>query len=307
MIIGKKINIIKNKCISILQKFSIYDNRKILRYNVNKLKIDYNYDILISSSDPKSSHLIVKELFKKNPEIAKKWIQYWGDPFSNDINNKSYIPKFLISKEEKKLLSLADKIVYVSPFTLKMQRNKFKSLSSKMFFYPIPFYEKKIYKNCNSKLLGYFGDYYSKDRNIIALYNCCNKKNIDLLLIGNTDVKIMNDNKKITILPRMSKEIIDKYEEDVFLLICVCNKKGTQIPGKIYHYAATNKPILIILDGEYKEEMKEYFESFNRFYICYNNEQSIGKTLDNIFNIKTSFMPLESIDSKVIAKKIIDI
>lgn len=71
----------------------------------------------------------------------------------------------------------------------------------------------------------------------------------------------------------------EKYEEDADLLIVLLNKKGTQIPGKIYHYAGTNKPILIILDGDRKEEIKEYLSLFNRFYFCENNERTRNRAI----------------------------
>ena len=48
---------------------------------VSKLVIDYNnYDIIISASDPKSSHLIVDRILKENMLYDTKWIQYLGRP-----------------------------------------------------------------------------------------------------------------------------------------------------------------------------------------------------------------------------------
>jgi hypothetical protein len=60
------------------------------------------------------------------------------------------------------------------------------------------------------------------------------------------------------------------------------NKKGTQIPGKIYHYAATNKPVLIILDGEFEQQMEQYFNSFERYSCCQNQVASIDEACRKI-------------------------
>ena len=41
-----------------------------------------NYDLLISSSDSKSSHFVAKRIKRYNPQL--RWIQIWGDPWSID-------------------------------------------------------------------------------------------------------------------------------------------------------------------------------------------------------------------------------
>ena len=46
---------------------------------------------------------------------------------------------------------------------------------------------------------------------------------------------------------------------------------------------ARGKPILIILDGEYKEQLNDYFASFNRYYMCANDKDEIIKTIQTIF------------------------
>ena len=143
-----------------------------------------------------------------------------------------------------------------------------------MVFLPIPYVKEKIYKEVkNSKVtLGYFGDYKSKDRNIEPLYNVVEKeKGFYLNICGNSDLSLLQK-ENMNIKPRQKLDVVEKLEEDCDILVCVCNKKGTQIPGKVYHYAATNKPILIILDGDKKEKLRKYFKSFNRYVLCENTE-----------------------------------
>ena len=310
---GRYLNKIKNNLKELLlkkiQKISVYDNRKVLVNFVKNVMVDEKYDLIISSSDPKSSHLIAEKLISLYPNITKKWIQYWGDPFLADINGKKNILlNKKIKKAEFKILSKADKIVYVSPFTLELQQKIYSSLKEKMCFLPIPYYEEKTFLNIKNKktTIGYFGDYNSRDRNIMNLYNCCIINNFKLTIIGNSDIKLSSEHKNIVILPRQSKKTIEKYEEKSSLLVCICNKNGTQIPGKIYHYAATNKPILIILDGDYKQTMKKYFESFKRYYICENNVDSIKIAILKILEDDKQFLPLESINCQKIAEKLIE-
>ena len=307
-----KNNTLKSKIFNLIKKiylsFSIYDGRKVFIYKLNKLEINEEYDILISSSDPKSSHLLAEHLFKKNKNIAKLWIQYWGDPFASDINDKRKYIKSKISKEENRLLGLADKVVYVSPFTKEEQKEKYPINASKMIFCPIPYLkEKKFSKNVhkNKITFGYFGDYYSKNRNICNLYNTISDdKNYNLVIYGNSDIKL-NSLSNIEVKERQSLARVEEKEKECDILVCVCNKNGTQIPGKIYHYAATNKPILIILDGNKKNEMKKFFDSFNRFYTCDNNKIEIRRMLEIIMHESKNFYPCEKLNCENVAREFI--
>ena len=185
--------IIKNRIYKIYTKFSIYDPKKTLVSKVSKDFIKEKFDLIISSSDPKSSHLIAEKLIELNPNITKKWIQYCGDPFVGHINKNSIIPANVIKREEKRLIGLCDEVVYVSPFTLEQQQKNYPEYKDKMKFVPIPYIEEKIFTTgSNSKVtLGYFGDYKSSDRNIKPLYETIIKNNDCYLNIcGNSDIKL---------------------------------------------------------------------------------------------------------------------
>ncbi len=299
-------NKIKKILYNFLKKIKIYDFRSSLANK--KIIIDEQFDIIISSSDPKSSHLMAKNVIKNNPNITKKWIQYWGDPFYDDINDKRGIFKIFVKKEENKLIESCDKVVYVSPFTLKKQQELFPKYKNKMFFLPIPYNQELIYDKTNNKkiTLGYFGDYYKRNRNIIPLYNFVkNDKDLKLLICGKSDIDL-NEENNIIIKERQPIEKIREFEKKTDILICICNNSGTQIPGKVYHYSATNKPILIILDGENQEELKQYFNKFNRYILCYNNEESIKEGVKKISS-NTMNTPCKKLSSKNIAKEFINI
>lgn len=304
---GIKIKL-KSQIYRLYTKFSIYDPKKTLINKVRRDLIKEKFDLIISSSDPKSSHLIAEKLITLNPNITKKWIQYWGDPFVNDINKNSLLPTSVIKKEEKRLIGLCDKIIYVSPFTLEEQKKNYPEYRDKMKFVPIPYIKEKIYEKIpNLKTtLGYFGDYKSKDRNIEPLYNAIAKnKYYYLNICGNSDVKL-EKKENISIRSRQKMNVIEELEKNSDILVCICNKKGTQIPGKIYHYAATNKPILIILDGNRKKELRKYFESFNRYKLCENTEEDIIKAIKDIINERVEYKPLSLLSPEKIAKEFIE-
>jgi glycosyltransferase involved in cell wall biosynthesis len=296
------INIIR----SIYHKLTLFDyTYKIAReFNIKTLeKLDY--DVMISSSDPKTSHILAKRLVKQGIKY-NKWIQYWGDPLTNDITNKTIYPKWILRRIELNLLRSADKIVYVSPFTYKQQINDFPKLATKMKWLPVPYIKKKNYNLVSNEIftIGYYGAYFTKIRNIMPLFNSCKKMkdNVHLDIVGDSDLEL-KDEENIKIYSRRN---VDDFEMKVDLLVCVLNNSGTQIPGKIYHYAATNKPILVLLDGDNIEEMKEYLESFNRYIICINKEEEILSAIKEVMDNPRTYKPCEILEPAFIANRVIN-
>lgn len=295
----------------IIGSLSIYDNQKILLKNLEDVNLTTtDFDIVMSSSDSKVSHAIAEQLIKMGKVKANCWVQYWGDPFYDDINKNLLIPGRIIKKEEKRLLEASDYIFYTSPFTLKSQKKLFPNSSKKMYYIPTPYIEKRIYEfNKNKKtIVGYYGSYHKKDRDIIPLYSAAlEMHNIDFQFIGSSDIEL--DNKE-NILVKMQipyNEIL-KYESKCDILICVANKSGsTQIPGKLYHYAATNKAILFIYEQEDKE-IADFFKQFNRYYMCENKKDSIKETLEKIMNNPNlSALPIEKFHCKSVVSEVLEI
>lgn len=288
-------------------RLSLYDSRARLAKRIPVSLANEEFDLIISSSDPKSSHLIAEQLITQYPNITKLWYQYWGDPFAIDVNKNTLFPTWIVEREERRILEKCHKSIYVSPITHVVMQEKYPELKKKMVFEPIPYNEQLFYKETNNSqyTLGYFGDYFSKDRTITPLINSLTDSDIMLHLIGNSDIEITNTH-NINSMSRQSIDFIRKLEAEVDLLICVCNKKGTQIPGKIYHYSATNKPILLIVDGEYYTQLVNYFSQFERYYICENNVNDIRKTINEIMNLKQNFNPINYFSPQTIAKRLVN-
>jgi hypothetical protein len=73
-------------------------------------------------------------------------------------------------------------------------------------------------------------------------------------------------------------------EDSTNVLIFLCNRKGGQIPGKIYQYSATNKTILFIMDGTNEEQgvLRQFFGKFNRYVFCQNTKGDIARAISMI-------------------------
>lgn len=303
-VVGK---FVVNTARKIYHKLSIYDYTLDI---ANKLQINIlphtNYDLVISVSDPKTSHIATKNLIKQGLSY-KKWIQYWGDPMALDITNKSIYPKQLYNKIETGLIDDSDIVLYASPITLSEQQKMYPKLSSRMCYIPTPYVESVLYptntKNDRLKI-GYFGAYNSNVRDIEPLYNSMeNLQGIaELILVGNSDLNLENT-ENIQILPRQD---VSKFEEEVDLFICLLNKKGTQIPGKIFQNSATNKPILILRDGEYGDQIVDYFKHLNRYMISDNTVKDIENILRAGIDETINHEPVKEFYSKNVVQSLLD-
>lgn len=300
----------KSKIKSLLRKcwhsFSVYDYTYMVakKISINLLETK-KYDLVISSSDPKSSHIAVKNLIKQGLEVGQ-WYQYWGDPLAIDITRTNIYPRFILKGIENSLIKNAQKIVYVSPFTLEKQKQMFPEHSGKMCFLPVPYIKSEMYpetKNIVYKI-GYFGNYSSSVRNILPFYEACCKldRNYETFIFGDGNV-LLESKVNVKVYPRGD---VTEHKKMVDLLVCVCNVCGTQIPGKLYHLAGTNKAVLVILDGDDIGSLKSYIDSFDRFITCENNVESIKGAIINARLNKKKYFPSESLCSRLIAEKFLE-
>lgn len=295
---------------AVYHKINIFNyTKKIAEQITLKDLPSIEYDYVIGISDPKTSFIAIEKLIYQGLKY-NKYIQYWGDPLTIDITLKTVLPKFIIKKTEAKLLSSCDKVFYASPITLKVQKDLFPMYASKMKFIPTPFLKENKYPTNKNETftIGYFGDYPSKIRNIEPLIKAVNNSGkkeemeIKLNVVGNSDLEFENSN----LVSFYSRRNIQDFEKNADLLVCLMNRTGTQIPGKLFHYSSTNKKILVILDGENNTEFIKFLEPFERFYICKNNENDILNSIKIIRNEQKQFAPIKEFSCDIISKRILE-
>lgn len=280
-----------------------------------KYRNDKEYDLVISLSFPPVSHLLVYELIKKKHISCKRWIQLWEDPWSEDLVFRSLNDEKAISKakaEEARLLSMPDKVLYVSPITLAHQKAIFTESAGHMEWLPVPTYynNDKMTTEINGNVFGYFGDYSSKIRNLRPFYEAAKACGTKVNICGYSD-NMYESTDNIMVRPRITLEELKPIEDKTNVLVFVSNLRGGQIPGKIYQYSATDKPILFILDGEEDEKavLKEFFGKFNRYIFCENTAASISEAIQKIESGQadcTENKPLECFSPSNIVKQLLD-
>ena len=242
------------------------------------------YDYIISISTPTASHLLAYRLLKSHHVAAKHWIQIWEDPWTSDAYG--FNGKDKVFQEEKRLLSFAEKVCYVSPLTLRNQRKLFPESAEKMFWMPLPAYYKNdtpVHKFSGRNIYGYFGAYYPAARDLQPFYEAAKAANIETNICGDP-ANLFSAVAQIHIFPRLTLAELKPIEDGTNVLVFLCNRQGGQIPGKIYQYSATDKTILFILDGTEDEQavLKDYFGKFNRYVFCRNTVEDLTRAIRQI-------------------------
>lgn len=282
----------------------IYPLEKTWMQNAKRFKSSKEYDLVISNSSPAASHKLVGTLIKNKRIKCKRWIQIWEDPWYFDLYG-GYSEK--IREEEHTLLREANEVYYVSPLTLKYQQQHFSDCAHKMRHIPLPFLACSAadHTETSNKLnVGYFGDYYSQTRNLQPLYNALLHSDFYGNIYGDSDISL-SSTEQITVSGRVTLDILSDVQEKTDVLVHLSNLSGGQIPGKIYHYSATTKPILFILDGTEDEQnlLRSYFQQFDRYYFCQNTEEAILETLQDIYvdiSAKKTWSVVEAFSPKMI-------
>lgn len=304
---SKVINAIKSGIISLYGPHGVYS--KIVK-TAQKFRSDEEYDYVLSISTPPSGHLLAHNLLKARHIKAKHWIQIWEDPWFGDAYG--FNGKKSIFQEEKRLLSFAEKVCYVSPLTMKNRQRLFPESADKMYWQPLPYYYKNDTDNSvdyDTNRYGYFGDYGPSSRDLSPFYKAAVECEIPVSICGNPN-NLFSSTKTVEIYPRLPLNELRPIEDKTNVLVFLCNRKGGQIPGKIYQYSATYKTILFILDGtdEEKQVLNEYFQKFNRYVFCENTVEDITRAIKDIESGNNGNVvnePIEAFNPKETVRKIL--
>ena len=281
-------NSIKRKVYKSLRKiYYSLETVDSLRKVASELDISHinlgHYDVMISSSNPYSVHILAERIKNYYFKDGIKWIQYWGDALYLDTLTRNPVMPFRVKKAELRLIGNSDKVVYTNAVVLKLQQKLFPECRQKMTYIETPYAFKIDADNEIEYTVGYFGSYSSNVRDITPLYRAMNSMDCKSIIVGNGD-PILESTKNLTVLPRATVNEVSEYERKTKILVCVCNKMSRKgetglIPGKIYHYGSTNKEVLVI--GA-TPDVKQFLEKYERYTFVGNNEYEIVEMLKKL-------------------------
>lgn len=292
---------------------TVYDVYKLKVDRVSKSDLsalDEDYDYIISSAEPRSSHIFAERIIKIK-QYKSKWIMYWGDPMTNDVaSNRLFSDREI--KEERRLISISDISLYTNPCAVSYMKEKYKDLEEKIDWIPTTDFRRDI-DSCEKgdiNKIGYFGDYRQKYRNLTPFYKACCENNLSATIIGSAD-QPFDSTSTVSVYGRMSRAEIERYEQSCGILIVLENICKTanciQVPGKLYHYGLTHKYILVITESK---NIAEEYKKYDRFIFVPNDKNMIAEAIKNIqsgsyTNLKIA--PLEEFMYDRIVEKLIKI
>lgn len=276
-----------------------------------------DYDIVISSSDAKSSHLAAYELLKKN-KSQKKWVQIWGDPWGSDINI-GITHKIPAKIYEKHLIGKADYVIYVSELTKKYIQQQYPQFADKIHYIPRGYYKEIPKKTSSSEkyTICYTGvlsnGRIKRALPLISAVEEWNKQGSVKILMefyGNYDTEtigILKGFEACRHYPNIDfEEVIEHYSTADVLLFISNGANSTQIPGKFYDYMGTQLPIICVL-SETEISLSSMLSEYERCVIVNKNSdyRHMIKTLisnkNRVYDINTEFSP------KTIAARFLEI
>lgn len=276
-----------------------------------KKKLDYKkYDLIISSSDTKTSHFIANRIKKKNGIM---WFSYWGDPWKDDMGTKG-IKKILASIYEKKFIYNSDAIFYTSIPTIKSIINRFEDLEN-VYYLPRGYLEKIVSKTVEVtdtiRLLYPGSIYYGRDiSNLIEQIKNHNEKKkvkIQLEVYGYCDdeLKEVYESRDIKFHNQVDFSRINSViAKSDGLVILMNDANSHQIPGKLYDFFGTNKMIVAIMPGK-NHNVETFLSNTGRCLIYESDNINLDEIIENVYS--DCWKPLEEYNPNKIAKTLLGI
>ncbi len=257
------------------------------------------YDVIISSSDYKSSHLVAGQL--KNEYKSTRWIQIWGDPWSLDTTLTKFT-RLRAKNKERQLLKQADKIIYVSRPTYKEMTVLFPKFRNKMYYIPRSYYKEIVINKTtteDSYNVMYTGNInsgrnFEKFLSDVDEYNAKNEKRIVVHFYGNylqkTKEKLCSHGCARVYQSVDYSEVMKIYTKMDMLLFISNDKFSTQVPGKLFDYFGTTLPIICLVSGN--QEILDFISENEQCIVYDNNLRDIVKQLENkMFKINKNYSP----------------
>lgn len=298
--------------VRVIDSYMYYINESDIKRVLPKLTTP---DVVLSSSDPRSSHILAGKIIQHFQK--SKWVQYWGDPMANDISSAAIVKPF-IRYRERQILEKADLIVYTNNLTAEIIKSSYPTVKAPIISIPtsnilLSNSDNKIEKCYDKSItrIGYFGSFIKQQRNVKPLIETVlNHESIDLTLVGNTDV-VINESDRVHVFPFVGLTELNQLQDSMDILLVIenipsDNKKENcvQIPGKVFHYGLSDKPILVISETGITE--KE-FSKYDKYIFCENEMNQIWKAIEFINNNDSRFAhPIDDFKPENVATMLID-
>lgn len=243
-------------------------------------------DVVISSSPPFGAMILAwfaKKYYKENI----KWICDLGDPWSFASDRKlGPVMRRIIETMERYFLSSADHIIVTNNRTKSAYLEILDIEESRI---SVIYQGADANRNelpSSSESAGdyvYTGTFYKTIREPYALFEAFSLSDRKLSVAGNIDPKFFPEKKsdQVSFIGNLGEQDVKKMQRSAAALIFIDNLNSTQLPGKLFEYVATGRPVICI--GVAKESPVNEIE-FSDYPIvfCENNVEDISRAIGKI-------------------------
>lgn len=258
-----------------------------------------SYDAIISSAFPFTCHIV--GYFLKQLSGGKPWIADYGDPW---VNNPSFdLPKWrsFIDKEiESRILNSVNKIIVNTDRTKEHYLNLYPFLKSEDIKVITQGFSKKGFHEVSPEItdkfrIVYTGIFY-KDREPFILFDALTHvkeiwKDLEVIIAGNItkdEYKQYAENKGLSEIVRFIGFVPQKkalsFQKGASVLLLIGNRGGIQVPGKIYEYFASKRPILSITIDKY-DIASTFVDRFKRGISVENDSEKLSESIIYLYNL----------------------
>lgn len=329
----KKQNVIERLMLFVRGNFFIPDARKKwVKPSVNYLSTyirDYNIDTIITTGPPHSLHLIGEQL-KSRFDI--KWIADFRDPWTTIGYHKKLKLTPMARKRhrflESKVLNAADKIVVTSNNT----KQNFLSLTEKPIEVITNGYDYEPVGNVelDAKFsLAHIGSLLS-DRNPEVLWEVLEElvtnnkifaSMLQLNFVGSVSKDILRSLERHNLSQYVNligyvphKQAIEYQKKSQVLLLIEIDSEETKciIPGKLFEYMVSNRPILAI--GPKESDVQNILRATNTGnYFLYSDHDAIKEAVLDMFQafrsseLKSNAIGLKQYSRKALTSKLAEL
>lgn len=247
------------------------------------------FDVVLTSSDPKGVHacLLNRSFRKRFVDEDTRIIEYWGDPWYGDIN---FYTNGVTRNIERYLFGRADHVVFNSMATYREKSTQSEGVSQFHFLSrgvegDLERLPDVLTRTFDRVRLLYAGDYFSVSRNIMPLIRAVGRLSDSLVIVGDGD-SVQDVPANVRLLPRVDFATARRMTSEADMLVVLLNRVGGQMPGKLYDYASTEHPVLVLYEDS---QLLSAVPFQDRFIFVRNDEASIYAFLKGERQFDVSF------------------
>lgn len=269
---------------------------------LRKYLSENHVDAIISTGPPHTTHMIAMQVKDK---VNIPWIADFRDPWTKiDFYQKLKLTKWADRKHHKlesQVLHKSDKVVTVSWNWAK----DFKEVDKDKVHVITNGFDQEDFNNINCELSTKFNIAHcgamNEDRNPVALWRALDeicqsnplfKELLSIDIVGSCDEKIIQSIKEnnlldnLKLVPHVShKEVINIMASSQILLLAINRTPNSYgiIPGKLYEYIASRRPVLAI--GPTDADSSKVIQKTNAGKIYdFEDAEGIQSFLENAFD-----------------------